>query len=506
MGVGGLCLQAGNALAGASGPDSSAVPADVPDKLVFETVKTEGLAHLSYLLGDPGSGKAIVIDPRRDVDVYLELARKHNLKITHVVETHIHADFVSGSRELAHRSETAEIYVSAEGGARYGFPHQPLHDGDHIQVGDIILTALHTPGHTPEHLSFVAANRSQIDHPWGLFSGDFLFADSVGRPDLLGAENTDRLAKQLFHSLQTALKKLDDSLRLYPAHGAGSPCGANICDRQSTLGYERHHNPALQFTDEDKFIAWVLETAPPIPRYYSRMKKVNAQGPELLKGTASIPSLKAKAFQKAVQSGKAQLLDNRHMLAFGGGHIAGTLNIGPKPDLSLWAGWMLDPESSILLVLTRDTDLAEVVHQLARVGFTKFEGYLHGGMDAWITDGLPLQTLPQMTVHDLKEALPPRDLQVVDVRTPTEWEGGHVPGARYLFLPELAEKLDKLDKNRPVVTYCASGYRSSIAASLLQAKGFAKVYNTPGSWKAWTAAGYPAEQPREHKKASDTNR
>jgi hydroxyacylglutathione hydrolase len=502
MGVGALCLQAGSALA----VPAKSSPAEVPDGLIFETVRTDGLAHLSYFLGDRRSGKAAVLDPRRDVEVYLDLARRHGFQITHAVETHIHADFVSGSRELAHRSGSTEIFVSAEGGARYGFPHRPLHDGDRLELGELVLTALHTPGHTPEHMAYVAAERGRPNQPWGFFSGDFLFADSVGRPDLLGVEHTDRLAKQLFRSVRTRLNRLGDDVRLYPAHGAGSPCGANICDRQSTVGHERRHNRALQFTDEAGFIKWVLETAPPIPRYYPRMKKVNAHGPELLKVLSAIPALKPKAFLHAAEGGEAQLVDNRHMLAFAGGHVAGALNIGPKADLSLWAGWMLDPARPILLVLPRDADLAEVAHQLARVGFTNIEGYLAGGMDAWLGAGLSVQALPLMTVHALKKSLPAGDLQVVDVRTPTEWEGGHVPGARYLFLPELPQKLDRLDRERPVVTYCASGYRSGIAASLLQARGFTKVYNVPGSWKAWTAAGYPVEQPHEHKKASDTDR
>src|SRR6516164_10715257 len=244
-------------------------------RVIFETVRTDGLAHLSYLIGDRSSGQAAVIDPRRDVDVYLELARRHHLRITHAVETHIHADFVSGSRELAARTGTAKVHVSAEGDAHYGFAHEPLRDGARLEVGAVTLTAVHTPGHTPEHLAYLAAEKGK---PWGFFSGDFLFAGSVGRPDLLGAAQTPGLARALFRSLRTALAPLPDALPLYPAHGAGSPCGANICDRQSTIGDERRNNPALRFADEAAFADRVLRTAPPMPRYYPRMKKINAQG------------------------------------------------------------------------------------------------------------------------------------------------------------------------------------------------------------------------------------
>jgi hydroxyacylglutathione hydrolase len=472
--------------------------------VIFETVRTDGLAHLSYLIGDRSSGRAAVIDPRRDVDVYLELARQQHLTITHAVETHIHADFVSGSRELAARTGTAKIHVSIEGGAHYGFDHEPLRDGSRVELGAVTLTGMHTPGHTPEHMAYVATAKGE---PWGFFSGDFLFADSVGRPDLLGAAQTPGLARALFRSLRTALASLPDAVPLYPAHGAGSPCGANICDRQSTIGHERRHNPALRFTDESAFIDWVLRTAPPMPRYYPRMKKINAQGAKILNGLPAVEWLEPAAFQRRLAAGEVQLIDNRTMLAFGGGHIAGAWNIGPRPELSLLAGWMLDPAKPIALVLPREADLPEVLRQFLRVGFTRFAGCLQGGMDAWATAGLPIERLAQLPVQDLKELLPPRDFQLLDVRTPHEWDEGHLPGARYLFLGEVPKKLRNLNPDEPVVVYCASGYRSSLAASLLQASGFRKIQNVPGSYGAWTAAGFPVVKPgNTNRKASDTER
>lgn len=501
IGLGGVLLAAADLNA-----DDAKPQAKPPSSMVFETVFTEGLAQLSYLIGDKATGRAAVIDPRRDVEVYVELARKHKLKITHALETHIHADFVSGCRELADRTGTAKVYLSVEGGAKYGFAHEKLKDGDKIDLGRVLLTAKHTPGHTPEHLSFLAAESNRPDTPFAVFSGDCLFADSVGRPDLLGEDESDKLAKELFRSVRQFYLKLDDAVRVHPGHGAGSPCGANISDRLvTTIGYERKHNKALQIDDEKKFVEFVLFTAPPEPRYYKRMKEVNAKGPDVLGRLPTCPALPPKEFAAAVKKGGVQLVDNRQMLGFGGGHIAGALNIGPRAELSIWAGWLLDPEKPILLVLPKEPDLPEVQRQLLRVGYTKFGGYLLGGMEEWSNAGLPLAYLPQMTVTELDEAKSD-ELQVLDVRTPQEWEGGHVPGAKYVFLPELEKKLARLGKDKPVAVYCDSGYRASIGASLLQRNGFTKVRNVPGSWKAWKAAGLKAEVPKERKKASDTDR
>jgi len=475
--------------------------------MVIETVFTQGVAHLSYLIGDRATGKAAVIDPRRDVDVYIELARKHKLSITHVLETHIHADFVSGTRELCDRTVSAKAVLSVEGGAKYGFDCEKLNDGDQIDLGRVILTAKHTPGHTPEHMSFLAAEGNRPEQPFAVFSGDCLFADSVGRPDLLGGDETEGLASQLYQSLYDFYLKLSDDVRVHAAHGSGSPCGANISDRLvSTIGYERRNNEALQFKDEAKFVEFVLLHAPPEPVYYSRMKKINADGPEVLGRLPSCRPLPPKEFAAAVKGGSAQLVDNRQMRGFGGGHIAGALNIGPRAELSIWAGWILDPEKPILLVLSEEADLPEVQSQLIRVGFSDFKGYLLGGMEQWDNNALPVTKLNQMSVHELDSALPSRDLQVVDVRSPDEWQAGHMPGASYIFLPELGKKSKRLDKEKPVAVYCNSGYRASLAASILEQAGFETVHNIPGSWKAWKAAGYAIEKPEEQKKSSDTDR
>ena len=460
--------------------------------LVFERVLTEGIAELSYLVGDDSDGVAAVFDPTPDVDKYVELAREKKVSITHIFETHIHADLVSGARELCARVNSAKVFASHEGGARYGFDHEELKEGDQFTFGKTIITAKHTPGHTPEHVSYTLAETEHPETPWGVLTGDSLFVNSVGRPDLLGSSETEKLTRKLFETLRGFYLALPDSVLIYPAHGHGSPCGADIGDRlESTVGYERKFNPYLQLTDFEKFKEQTLSAAPPVPKYYPVMKKVNARGPEVLGNLPRVPGLPAKIFQQAVDEKAGVLVDTRLMLAFGGGHIKGALSIGATPMLSIWAGWLLEPEDPILLVLDSDSKLDEVVKLFIRTGYTKFAGYLVGGMTAWDNAGFPLEEVGQMTVHEVKDA--GRDLQIVDVRAPGEWEQGHVPGAVHMFLPELREKAARLKKTRPVAVYCDSGYRASIGTSILKQEGFRCVCNVPGSWQAWKKAKFPIE-------------
>lgn len=477
-----------------------------PPGVIFETIESGGIAHYSYFIGDALAGEAAVVDPRRDVEVYVELAKKHRLKITHAIETHIHADFVSGSRELAHQTG-AGIFSSVEGGAKYGFKINPVNHGDELKFGGVVLKAIHTPGHTPEHMAYFASTRGGADEPWALLTGDFLFAGSVGRPDLMGVENTDKLAHQLFRSLQTPFKDLPDALPIYPAHGPGSPCGAGIVARDGapTLGVERESNPALQFDDEAAFIDDLLFRQPPVPYYWPRMKVVNAQGPEILGGLPVPKPLKPKEFEAVIADKAVQLLDTRHMLGFGGGHIAGAINIGHSPTLSMWGGWLLDPDRPIALVLPNEAKAKDAVAWLARVGLTRFAGVLDGGMDAWTLAGKKFETIDQISVHELNERSTSGDLVLLDVRQPSEWDQGHPPRARYMFLPEIPKKWNELDHSKPTATFCGTGYRASIAASLLKRKGF-RVCNVPGSFGAWLAAGLDVDVPAKPGRASDTQR
>lgn len=460
--------------------------------LVFERIPTEGIAELSYLVGDDSDGVAAVFDPTPDVDKYVELAREKKVSITHIFETHIHADLVSGARELCARLQSAKVFASHEGGARYGFDHEELKEGDKFTFGKTIIMVKHTPGHTPEHVSYTLAEKDHPETPWGVLTGDSLFVNSAGRPDLLGSSETEELTKKLFETLRGFYLALPDSVMIYPAHGHGSPCGADIGNRlESTVGYERKFNPYLQITDFEKFKEHALSSAPPVPKYYPLMKKVNAKGPEVLGNLPRVPGLPAKTFKLALEEKAGVLVDTRLMLAFGGGHIKGALSIGATPMLSIWAGWLLDPEEPILLVLDSDSKVDEVVKLFIRTGYTKFAGYLVGGMTAWDNAGFPLEEVGQMTVHEIKDAT--SDLQIVDVRAPGEWATGHVPGATHMFLPELREKAARLKKTKPVAVYCDSGYRASIGTSILKQEGFRCVCNVPGSWQAWKKAKFPIE-------------
>src|SRR6266542_3539174 len=412
--------------------------------LVFKTIQTEGIAELSYLVGDDDEGIAAVFDPRADCDVYIEAAREAGVAITHIFETHIHADLVSGSRELCAQLDSAKIYASGEGGAQYGFDPEKIKDGDRFTFGEVLVTARHTPGHTPEHMSYLLAEADHPDEPWAVLTGDSLFVSSAGRPDLLGEKHTKQLAEQQFHTLHDFYLKLPDHVMIYPNHGAGSPCGADIGARlSSTIGYERKFNKFLQFTDPESFTDYAIKSAPPVPHYYPLMKRVNAEGPTVIGNLPRVPGLPPRAFKEAIDKKAGVLVDVRTMLAFGGGHISGALNIGGTPILSIWAGWMLDPEKPILLVMESDDDLERIVRLFVRTGYTRFAGYLIGGMKAWDAAGFPLESIGHMRVHELDERRHAQ--QTVDVRSPGEGKQGHVPGAQDIFMPELAKRMAELD-------------------------------------------------------------
>ncbi|QEF99248.1 Beta-lactamase hydrolase-like protein [Stieleria maiorica] len=465
---------------------------------VQETILTDGIAQLSYLLGDTDSGRAAVIDPRTDVEIYEQLARKHGLSITHIFETHIHADFLSGSRSLAERVGGAQVFLSSDG-ADYRFDGQGVTDGDVFDFGSFRLTARHTPGHTPEHMTFEICESDRPDTPWAVFTGDSLFVGSAGRPDLLGEGQTAELAEALYHTLYDYFLKLDDFVTVFPGHGAGSACGAAIGDRlQSTIGYERRTNPFLRYPDLESFCRFVVDEAPPVPWHYPQLKKVNAAGPEIMDRLPTLPALPPEKFRRVAREPGVHVLDTRSILAFGGGHVPGAINIAGRSELSAWAGQMFDLDQRLLLVVDSEEDLDRIQRLLVRTGHCSFAGYLSGGMKAWETAGLPLETLEQIPVQRLRELqVTDQGLTILDVRGPDEWKTGHIPGAKHYFVADMRERINGLDKEARYATYCASGYRASIAASLMKARGFRDVSNVPGSWSAWSAAGFASEKPEE---------
>lgn len=478
--------------------------------MIFETVKTEGLAQLSYFLADDSARVAAVIDPRRDVEVYLELARRHGVRITHALETHVHADFVSGARILAERTG-AEVCVGRSDDYGYA-PDRLLEDGDEIELGRLRLRVLHTPGHSPEHVCFTLASPDGgdgdvEDEPWAVFTGDTLFAGSVGRPDLAAGLDPEGQAVRLHASVHETLLPLGDHLLVFPGHGAGSPCGADIGDRDvTTLGIERHTNPKLRADSRDAFVERVLADLPDEPAYYPRMKEVNARGPDPAAALPHLPALDPESFARAMEEEDAVVVDAREIEAFGGAHITGSLNMADRHSFPVWAGRILRPEQTILLVLPHE-DRLDVVHRhLFRIGLDDVTGYLAGGIRSWTEAGRPFVVRPDLSVHELWHRIREGEveidgssrgdgeLQILDVRSDEEWEAGRIPGALHVFVPDLPDELDGLERDRPVAVYCGSGYRSSLAASLLAREGFARVHNVPGSMSAWLAAGHPLER------------
>lgn len=349
----------------------------------FEQILADGVAECSYLLGDDNAHVAAVIDPRPDVEIYLERARQRGLAITNVFETHIHADFMSGARELVDRlGGQTRLHLSAEGGSEYGFDHEPVRDGDEFRFGELRMKARFTPGHTPVHLSYLVYEGDN-QKPWGVLSGDAFFVDSVGRPDLLGEDETEELAEQLFRTVRDVFMAMDGDVIIYPCHGAGSACGPDIGDRMaSTIGYERRFNRYAKIKDLDAFKKAILGDAPPVPTHYPRMKKVNAEGPDVLRNLPRVQPMTVAQFADAAESG-AQIVDVRDMQAFGSGFVQGSVNIAARPELSVWAGWLLDFDRPIYLVLDQDSRLPDVLRLFWRTGYTGFGGYLAGGIGAW---------------------------------------------------------------------------------------------------------------------------
>jgi hydroxyacylglutathione hydrolase len=461
-----------------------------------------GLAIASYMVGDEKAKSVAVIDPTRDVDEYVRVAKAEGLHITHILETHVHADYVSGSAELKARlNGEPKVVVSGMGGKQWTPPYADVvvRDGDEVKLGSIRLKAIHTPGHTPEHVAWALYDDTRsTDTPWLLFTGDFVFVGDVGRPDLLGPEQQKELAHQLYRSLFEKIKALPDFTEIFPGHGPGSLCGKAIGSRRSSsLGFERRFNGALQHKPEQQWTQTLLKDMPLAPPYFRRMKQVNSSGPTVL--GHDLPGQRrftAREIHERLCE-QCMVVDVRPKEAFAAAHVPGSINIPLGHNLPAWAGWVLPYDKRLVIVPSRPEEMPEVVTHLIRVGLDQIEGYMEDGMDAWQSHGFPISRLDAISVHELAERLeapPDRRPFVLDVRTETEWNAGHIDAALHIHGGVLKDRYQEIPRDRPVAVVCGTGYRGSIAASFLKSHGYAHIANVLGGMTAWTAAKLPTSK------------
>jgi glyoxylase-like metal-dependent hydrolase (beta-lactamase superfamily II) len=450
------------------------------------------LAHASYLIGS--EGEAAVVDPQRDVDEYLAEADAQGLQIKYVIETHLHADFVSGHQEIAARTG-AQIIFGEKAGAE--FEHRAVSDGEEIKLGSVTLHFIETPGHTPEGICVLVTDPDAPDQPAKLLTGDTLFIGDVGRPDLAGGKGytPQMMAEMMYDSLHGKLMKLPDTTEVYPAHGAGSMCGRNMSkETSSTIGEQRKFNYALKPMSKDEFVRMMTDDLPDAPVYFPRDAEINRSGAREL---SELQPPQALTPQQVFELRDHILLDVRSAADFGAAHVPGSMNIGLGGQFAMWAGSLIPLNAAIVVIADTNAQVDESVVRLARVGIENVKGYLEGGVQSWRDAGLPIEAIEQVSVAQLKEQMANDDLQIVDVRRPSEYVSGHVPRALNAPLASLDKSLGPLPlkKDKLTAVICAGGYRSSAAASLLQQQGFSNLLNVSGGTGAWINAGYPVEAP-----------
>jgi hydroxyacylglutathione hydrolase len=451
--------------------------------MYFEQFYLGCLAHASYMLAS--ESEAVVVDPQRDVEIYLQAAEAHGLAIRHIFETHLHADFVSGHRELASRTG-AQIYIGEQAEAK--FPHVPVRDGFRLPVGKSRIAVLETPGHTPESICLVITDEEKSPEPWAVFTGDTLFLGDVGRPDLSRRFTPAQLAGMLYDSLHNKILKLNDAVLVYPAHGAGSLCGRNMrAERVSTIGTERLTNYALQIKNREQFIQQLASNLPARPEYFVQDAEINRAGASSLSELPPLRSIEPMELKKLLDEG-AIALDVRPGEQFAAAHVPGSVNIALSGQFASWAGALLGLAARPVLIAPSDDALAEARMRLARVGLENVLGYLNGGIAAWRDAGLSLASVPQISVDVLRDELLNGALQVLDVRRESEWEAGHVEEATWWPLDNFKVSPPEIDRNKPVAVHCKSGYRSMIACSLLRRAGFEQVTDVIGGFDAWQQA------------------
>ncbi|MGY6743492.1 MAG: MBL fold metallo-hydrolase [Cecembia sp.] len=459
--------------------------------MFFELVYDKSLAQASYVIGCQAHGVAAVIDPKRDVDTYLQIAKANNMKITHILETHIHADFLSGSRELAALTD-AEMYLSDEGDEnwKYEFPHNKIKGGDVVKMGNLTFEVIHTPGHTPESVSFLLTDKPASSEPVMLFTGDFVFVGDVGRPDLLeqaaGIKGTQDVgAAQMYDSLQE-FSKLGDYIQVWPGHGAGSACGKALgAVPMTTVGYEKIRNWALQLlNDKVAFAKELLADQPEPPKYFAMMKKLNKVDRKLLTEVPQVQKLTKDAYDKVKADG-LKIIDTRPWQEYAEGFLRGTYSITNNNSFSTWMGWYLNYEENFVLI-AEEAQVEDLTRKLMRIGLDNLYGYITPAQLAEFEKG-NLETFQPIDKEAVEAKIAEGNVQVVDVRGVAEYKKGHIEGADNVFVGKLPQNLDKISKDQPVIIHCQAGGRSAIAYSILKANGFDNVENYAGGWADWSA-------------------
>lgn len=460
--------------------------------MIFHQFFIDGLGCASYLLGSEQQGIAVVVDPDRDIQKYLDFAAGHKLKITHIIETHLHADHVSGNTALAQRCGAPIFFHKA---ALAGFPHQALQGGDQLNLGDFYLEVLHTPGHTPESITLLVVEPNASDQPVLALTGDTLFAGDIGRPDLTGAKATRELAVQMHRSLFSTYAGLEDSLAIYPGHGAGSLCGKSLRpDRTTTLGFERRHNLAFQPRNVDAFISFTTDNLPRQPGNHQAIKALNRHGPTPLDESVLKP-LSIKAAIPVFQRGAA-LLDTRSKSDYIARHIPGSIYLPLDSQLSNNLSQVLSAESPLVLLPGEGQPLREIFYALVRVGYETLPGYLVDSLEKWEALGLPVTSgdIQDITAQQLFDLLQDGQVLLLDVRESWEYRRQRVPGGLLIPMGQLPHRLSELDPNRPTAVICEHGSRSKSAAAFLGQHKFQIIYNVKGGTESWVAAGLPVER------------
>lgn len=456
--------------------------------MYFKQITVPGLGCNSYVIGCPAARQAVVVDPKRDVQDYLDISRDEGMKITHIIETHVHADHVSGNQEL--KSLTgADIYYSEH--APVSFEHKKLQEGAIIEFGMVKIEVLYTPGHTPNSISLLVTDKSRTDEPWMILTGDLLFVGSIGRPDLAGEEILDEQVQNLYESLYKKLSQLPDHLEVYPAHGQGSLCGKGLSAKtSSTLGFERFSQPILQLESFNEFYNQIVGASPVRPKSFSHIIGTNTQGAPLLERCPLERALNPDKFDQLRAQG-ATIIDTRDTASFGGFHVPGSINIGFEKQMANWIGMVINPQDDLLLIVDDRGKYELMTKELHRIGYDNILGYLAGGMSAWISHGMPIDSLSPISAQDLNQQITARNFgHIVDVRTPDERENGYIPDSEHIPMTDILDNGLDLPPNEETILVCGTGYRSNIVASRLKQDGFSHVHSLAGGINAWINAGF----------------